>query len=101
LSAIGGRSALKFYLVTDADPANVIYGMSHNFTYNTALSGTPYGTKGFVVVRKGGDAVVLKDGQAQQSPGWPTVLAYQNGVGMTPGGTVNNIGTEPGTVLTQ
>jgi prepilin-type N-terminal cleavage/methylation domain-containing protein len=101
LSALGGRSALKFYLVTDANPSNTIFGVTHNYTYNTALSGanTPYGTKGFVVVRKGGDAIVLKEGQAL-STGWPGNIQFQNGVGMMPGDTVGTIGTEPGTVLT-
>ena len=101
LSVLTGRSALKFYLVKDADPANTIFGVTHNYTYNTALPGgtTPYGTKGFIVVRKGGDAIVLKEGQAQAA-GWPGNIQFQNGVGMMPGDTVNTIGTEPGTVLT-
>ena len=73
LSALGGRSALKFYFVSDPNPTSTIYGVSHNYVYNTALSArdTPYGTKGFVVVRKGGDAVVLREGQAQVG-GWPS-----------------------------
>src|SRR4029077_11668037 len=98
LSNLGGRSALKFYMDKDADPANTIFGVTHNYTYNTALPGgiTPYGTKGFIVVRKGGDAIVLKEGQAQAA-GWPGNIQFQNGVGMMPGDTVNTVGTEPGT----
>ena len=48
LSALGGRSALKFYLVADANPANTIFGVTHNYVYNTALGNgtTPYGRKG-------------------------------------------------------
>ena len=101
LSALSGRSALKFYLVTDSNPANTVFGVSHNYVYNTALSGgvTPYGTKGFVVVRKGGDAIVLKEGQALAS-GWPGNIQFQNGVGMMPGDTVGTIGTEAANVLT-
>src|SRR5206468_3397131 len=101
LSALSGRSALKFYKVTDANPSNTIFGVSHNYVYNTALSNgvTPYGTKGFVVVRKGGDAIVLKEGQALSS-GWPGNIQFQNGVGMMPGDVVGTIGTEAGTVLT-
>jgi prepilin-type N-terminal cleavage/methylation domain-containing protein len=101
LSAFGGRSALKFYLVSDANPASTIYAVSHNYVYNTALNAadTPYGTKGFIVVRKSGDAVVLREGQAQVA-GWPGVVQFQNGVGMMPGDAVGTLGTEPGTVLT-
>ena len=101
LSNLSGRSALKFYLVTDANPSNTIFGVSHNYVYNTALSNgvTPYGTKGFCVVRKGGDAIVLKEGQALSS-GWPGNIQFQNGVGMMPGDVVGTIGAEPGTVLT-
>jgi len=101
LSNLGGRSALKFYLVTDSDPSNTVFGVTHNYVYNTALTNgvTPYGTKGFVVVRKGGDAIVLKEGQAV-STGWPGNIQFQNGVGMMPGDVVGTVGTEPGTVLT-
>ncbi len=97
LSNLSGRSALKFYLVTDANPSNTIFGVSHNYVYNTALSNgvTPYGTKGFCVVRKGGDAIVLKEGQALSS-GWPGNIQFQNGVGMMPGDIVGTIGVEPG-----
>ena len=102
LSGLGGRSALKFYMVADANPANTIYGVTHNYVYNSALGNgtTPYGKKGFIVVRKGGDAVVLKEGQAQVT-GWSNSnLAFQNGVGMLPGDQVNTVGTEPATYLT-
>ena len=96
MSNLGGRSSLKFYKVFDANPANTIFGVSHNYSYNQALPNgtTPYGTKGFVVVRKGGDAIVLKEGQAQAT-GWPGNIQFQNGVGMMPGDTVGTIGTEP------
>jgi len=102
LSNLAGRSSLKFYLVKDADPANTIYGVTHNYTYNTALPGgtTPYGTKGFIVVRKGGDAIVLKEGQAQVAGWQASNIQFQNGVGMMPGDTVGTVGTEAGTVLT-
>jgi prepilin-type N-terminal cleavage/methylation domain-containing protein len=97
LTALGGRSALKFYLVSDANPANTIFAVSHNFTYNTALlaADTPYGTKGFIVMRKGGDASVYKEGQAvQAAPAWPSVASYQYGVGMLPGDVDGTIGVE-------
>jgi len=75
--------------------------VTHNFIYDTALDGaqTPYGTKGFIVMRKGGDAAVLKEGQAKAS-GWPNPIAYQNGVGMMPGDAEGTVGAEPATVLT-
>jgi prepilin-type N-terminal cleavage/methylation domain-containing protein len=102
LSALGGRSALKFYLVSDANPASTIYGVSHNYVYNTALNAgdAPYGTKGFIVIRKGGDAVVLREGQAQVAGWGGNVTTFQNSVGMMPGDTVGTIGTEPATYLT-
>ena len=102
ITSFGGRSALKFYLDADANPANTIFGVTHNYVYNTALGNatSPYGRKGFIVVRKGGDAVVLKEGQAQVA-GWAgSNLAFQNGVGMMPGDNVNTVGTEPANYLT-
>ena len=66
-----GNAALKVYLVKDGDPANAIFSASHNYIYNTALAGAgvPYGTKGFVVMHKGGDGAVFKEGQATLA-GW-------------------------------
>jgi prepilin-type N-terminal cleavage/methylation domain-containing protein len=102
IASLGGRSALKFYLVSDANPSSTIFAVTHNYVYNTALDGalTPYGTKGFIVMRKGGDAAVLKEGQALAS-GWPNPIAFQNSVGMMPGDTEGTVGAEPATVLTQ
>jgi prepilin-type N-terminal cleavage/methylation domain-containing protein len=100
LSNLGGRSALKFYFVKDVDPANTIFGVTHNYIYNSGLANAPYGTKGFIVIRKGGDAVVLKEGQATAA-GWNNdPVTFQNQVGMMPGDTVGTVGAEPANVLT-
>ena len=55
-------------------PSSAIFCTSpHNYDYDTALTGSaaqlPYGTNGFIVVHKGGDAAVFKEGQAIDA-GW-------------------------------
>jgi hypothetical protein len=59
--------------------------VSHNFDYDTALTGSasklPYGTNGFIVVHKGGDAAVFKEGQALDA-GWPSTTQYTTNVGL-------------------
>jgi prepilin-type N-terminal cleavage/methylation domain-containing protein len=87
--ALSGTSALKVWLVQDAHPANTIFAASRNYIYDTALTDTapnnvPYGTKGFIVMRKGGDASVFKAGQATAA-GWPNPSAFQGTVGFKPG----------------
>ena len=70
-----GSASLKVYPLTDAAPSNAIFCTTHNYDYDTALSGSvsqiPYGTNGFIVVQKGGSAAVFKEGQA-------TVAGWQN-----------------------
>ena len=99
LTALGtGNAALKFYPVRDANSSNAIYACSHNYIYNTALTDTgpdtniPYGTKGFIIMKKGGDAAVFKQGQALAT-NWPNAIAFQTGVGMRPEDTEGTIGT--------
>jgi len=91
-----GHAALKVYLVKDADPSSAIFCASHNYVYNTTLlnADVPYGTKGFIVMKKGGDAAVFKEGQATQAPGWPDVVTFQTQVGMMPGDVEGTLGTE-------
>jgi prepilin-type N-terminal cleavage/methylation domain-containing protein len=94
----GGNAALKVYPLTDAAPSNAIFAVSHNYVYDTALTaaGLPYGTNGFIVVQKGGNAAVFKEGQATVA-GWqadPTIFQTQIGVkcdeaGCEVTGTVN------------
>ena len=83
LSAATGTPALKIWMVQDANPATTIFATSANYTYDTALAGTssPYGSRGFITIKKGGDASIYRVGQAQDT-GWtagPT--AFQNSVG--------------------
>jgi prepilin-type N-terminal cleavage/methylation domain-containing protein len=83
----GGTAALKVHPVTEAAPANAIFAVSHNYTYDTALgaAGVPYSTKGFIVVRKGGDASVFKEGQATTG-GWGNdCTTFQTQVGLATG----------------
>ena len=84
---LAGISALKVYPVKDSDPAIAIFAVSHNYIYDTAIVGTdvPYGTKGFIVMRKGGDGAVFKSGQAVDTPGWPNAATFQSSVGLKTG----------------
>jgi prepilin-type N-terminal cleavage/methylation domain-containing protein len=89
LTVPGGTSALKVWLVKDADPASTIFCTTRNYTYDNALpaAGVPYGTKGFITVKKGGDASVYLQGQALDTA-WANGAAFQNSVGSKPGDTV-------------
>ena len=70
-SALTGISSpgLKVYRVKENNPSNTLFAATANYTYNTALVNTsvPYGDKGFVVQRKGGDAAIFKKAQATGS----------------------------------
>lgn len=81
-----GTAALKVWLVKDADPASTIFCTTRNYVYDTALAaaGVPYGTKGFITVKKGGDASVYLQGQALDTA-WASPAAFQNSVGSKPG----------------
>jgi len=65
-ASTGGNIALKVYPVMDSEPGSTIFITSYNYTIGEALKTTaaPYGDAGFVVVRKGGDAVMLQKKQA-------------------------------------
>ena len=80
-----GTPALKIYKVKDADAANTIFAVTKNYTYDTALSAanSPFGDKGFVVVRKGGDASILRKNNAVATSGQEA--AFQSSVGKRPG----------------
>ena len=62
----GAIPAFKFFRVTDAASANVVFLETANYTYNAALpAGTaPFGDKGFIVQRRGGDASILRKNNA-------------------------------------
>jgi prepilin-type N-terminal cleavage/methylation domain-containing protein len=101
---LGGTGALKVYKVQDANPANTIFAVSNNYVYNTAITAgsVPYSTKGFIVMRKGGDGAVFKSGQAVQG-GWPDARTFQSTVGSRPEDGEGSPGTGDPTagVLTQ
>ena len=69
-------------MVQDVDPATTVFAVSHNYVYDTALlpAAVPYGTKGFITIRKGGDASVFRVGQAD-SGGWTNGTVFQTSVG--------------------
>jgi prepilin-type N-terminal cleavage/methylation domain-containing protein len=82
---LSGKSALKVYKVKETDSTNTIFAVTANYSYNSALDGAaaPYGDKGFVVQRKGGDASVLKKNNATVTAGQETT--FQSVVGKKPG----------------
>ena len=59
------NSAYKIYLVTETDVSNVLFCATKNFTFGNGLDATakPYGEKGFIIVRKGGDATSFSSKQ--------------------------------------
>jgi prepilin-type N-terminal cleavage/methylation domain-containing protein len=61
----------KIYLAKDSDTANTLLLATKNYTYNTPLkpNAKPFGDKGFIVMRKGGEVALLKGPQAQKLPG--------------------------------
>ena len=99
--AITGTSAFKIYPVADADASNVVFAASRNYTYDTALvssSGSPptpnnpFGDKGFIVQRKGGDAAILRPNNAVAGAGASGTASFEAQVGKKPGeaqGTVS------------
>ena len=80
-----GKSGLKVYQVKETDGSNTIFAVTANYTYDTALNSTdaPYGDKGFVVQRKGGDAALLKKNNATATSGQEAT--FQTLVGKRPG----------------
>jgi prepilin-type N-terminal cleavage/methylation domain-containing protein len=89
-----GQAALKVYAVSDSDVANAIFCVSNNYVYatNLAAGSAPYGQKGFITIKKGGDGAVFRAGQAPNSnPPWTDAYQFQNGVGL-------KYGNAPGTV---
>lgn len=83
--------ALKIYKVQDNNASNTIFAVSANYVYNTALTpaATPFGDKGFIVQRKGGDASLFKKAQATGAGS-----TFQSLVGRIPGDTDGTPGTE-------
>lgn len=70
--ASASKSALLVYNVGESTPGATVFISSHNFTNKaspSALSDTakPYGNKGFIVFRKGGDGQILQARQFNQT----------------------------------
>ena len=91
----GTVPGLKVYELKDADSANAIFAVSANYTYNTALPATtsPFGDKGFVVMRKGGDAISLRKNNALAAS-YPNASAFQSAVGKLTGDVDGTLGSE-------
>jgi prepilin-type N-terminal cleavage/methylation domain-containing protein len=89
LSAGAGTPALKVWMNQDVDPATTIFATTRNYVYDTAIvnGSVPYGTKGFITIRKGGDAAVFRVGQATAA-GWTNGTTFQNSIGSKPGDAV-------------
>ena len=90
----GATPALKIFKVTDANSSNVVFIESNNYTYDTALptNTNPFGDKGFIVQRKGGDASILRKNNAVAGAGASAASVFQSTVGKQlsdPDGTVN------------
>ena len=86
-----GSASLKIHGCIDADPAHTIFATSHNYIYDTDLTtpSVPYGSKGFVVVHKGGDGAVFRAGQATIT-GWPDAQSFESIVGFKTGGILGS-----------
>ncbi|HYX43316.1 MAG TPA: hypothetical protein VE821_16535, partial [Pyrinomonadaceae bacterium] len=84
---LGGKSALKVYKVTGNDASNTLFAVTANYTYDKPLNTTdvPYGDKGFVVMRKGGDASVFRKNQATDTNTGGDITKFQNFMGVLTG----------------
>jgi prepilin-type N-terminal cleavage/methylation domain-containing protein len=96
-----GQSALKVYKVKDVDPANTIFASTSNYVYNATPTATaaPYGDKGFVVIRKGGDASTFRKNQATQANYSNDAAKFQGALGKLPGDPDGTPGSETNKVL--
>ena len=100
---LGGKSALKIYKVKEVDASNTLFAVSANYTYNTALKGTdvPYGDKGFVVIRKGGDAAIFRKNQATAAGGYGNdPKKFQAAIGRMTGDAEGTVAAEGANALT-
>src|SRR5205823_15078079 len=86
---LGGTTpAFKFYKVKDADSSNVVFLEANNYTYNTTLQGVttaPFGDKGFIVQRRGGDASILRKNNATAGGTPAGIASFEASVGKKPG----------------
>jgi prepilin-type N-terminal cleavage/methylation domain-containing protein len=109
---VTGTSAFKIYPVADADASNVIFATSRNYVYETALLGSnpgppatpnnPFGDKGFIVQRKGGDAAILRPNNAVAGTGATGIASFEAQVGKKPGEAQGAVTTgDPGVTFHQ
>jgi hypothetical protein len=102
----GTTPAMKIFRITEAASSNVVFMESNNYAYDTTLAGVttnPFGEKGFIIQRKGGDASILRKNNAVAAAGADAV--FQSTVGkklgdadgtVTPGdGAAGNLLTFP------
>ena len=82
-----GKSALKVYKIKSGDPSTAIFSASSNYIYNPPLNPTlaPFGDKGFVVIRKRGDAGVYGRNQATVSDWGNDSGEFQSKIGRLAG----------------
>ena len=97
---LGGAPGLKVYEIHDGDSANTIFAVSANYSYNTALPAatSPFGDKGFVVIRKGGDCLSLRKNNALAAS-YPNAAAFQSAVGKLVGDQDGALGNESSTLV--
>ena len=103
LSAPTGTAALKIWMIQDVDPSTTVFCTSRNYVYDTAIvaGSVPYGTKGFITIKKGGDAAIYRVGQATAG-GWTSPTIFQNSVGARAqdGAGLPGTGDPAGTIIT-
>jgi len=100
---LSGTSALKLYKVKESDSSNTIFAVSSNYIYNAvpAANAAPYGDKGFVVVRKGGDASTFRKNQSTVANYGNDANKFQGTIGKLTGDADGTVTTEGGKILTQ
>ena len=88
-----GKSALKIYQMKSGDSSTAIFAASSNYIYNTPLSpaSVPFGDKGFVVIRKRGDAGVYGRNQATVSDWGNDGAEFQSKIGKLAGATEGTV----------
>jgi len=92
----GATPAFKFFKVKDSDSSNVVFLETNNYKYNTTLDGVttaPFGEKGFIVQRRGGDASILRKNNAVAGANG---AIFQGTVGKKMGLTVTSTKGEDG-----
>ena len=98
---LSGTPGLKVYELKDGDSANTIFAVSANYTYNTPLptATSPFGDKGFVVIRKGGDCLSLRKNNALAANYAGGATAFQSAVGKLTGDQDGQLGSEAAGLL--